>query len=54
MGPTCAEDAGNNAHFSVSSNTLASAEVPREAISKSRLDDAPVCEIHIRHDSGKP
>lgn len=52
MGPTCAEDAGNNAHFTVSSNTLASAKVLSEAISKLRLDDAPVCKIHVTHDSG--
>ena len=35
-------------------NMLAPAKVPSEAISKSHLDKVPVCEIHVRHDSGKP
>ena len=38
----------------LSQNTLAPAKVPSEAISKSHLDKVPVCEIHVRHDSGKP
>ena len=35
-------------------NTLAPAKMPSEAISKSHLDKVPACEIHVRHDSGKP
>lgn len=41
-------------HRKCSSNTLTSAKVLSEAISESCLDNAPACELHVRHDSRKP
>ena len=49
------ESAHTHTHtYTHTENTLAPAKVPTEAISKSHLDKVPVCEIHVRHDSGKP
>ena len=40
-------------HLKCSLNSLGPAKVPSIAISESLLDDAPGCEIHAGHDSGK-